>query len=97
MWLYSIVLQLTFEVEQIVSVRQFGKQKAWQYLMKWKGYPDSENTWEPLQDLKNSMEIVHQWHQDNPKQPKPSEFVMKLVELKPQTMWVLKDAIERKH
>jgi hypothetical protein len=86
-----------FEVEQIVSVRQFGKQKTWQYLMKWKGYPNSENTWEPLRNLKNSMEIIHQWHWNNPKQPKPSELVMKLIELKPQTMQILRNTIERKH
>jgi hypothetical protein len=43
------------------------------------------------------MEIVHQWHQDNPKQPKPSELVIKLIELKPQAMRVLRNTIERKH
>jgi hypothetical protein len=86
-----------FEVEQIISVRQFGKQKAWQYLVKWKGYPESENTWEPLQNLKNSMEIIHQWHQDNPKQPKPSGLVMNSIELKPQAIQVLRNTIEKNH
>jgi hypothetical protein len=85
-----------FEVEQIVSSRQFRKQKAWQYLIKWKGYPNSENTWEPLQNLKNSMKMIHQWHQDNPEQPKPSDLVIKLIELKPQTMQILRNTIEKK-
>jgi hypothetical protein len=43
------------------------------------------------------MEIVHQWHRDNPKQPKPSELVIKLIELKPQAMQVLRNTIEKKH
>ena len=34
-----------FEVEQILA------RKGQQYLVKWKGYPDSENTWEPLKNL----------------------------------------------
>jgi hypothetical protein len=37
-----------YEVEQIIDVRRFGKKQSWQYFVKWKGYPDSENTWEPL-------------------------------------------------
>lgn len=38
-----------FEVEQIIERRKKGR--GWQYLVKWKGYDDSQNTWEPLKNL----------------------------------------------
>lgn len=28
------------------------------YLIKWKGYPANENTWEPTKHLNNSMALV---------------------------------------
>jgi hypothetical protein len=33
-------------VEQIHSHRTWGRSKTLQYLIKWKGYPESDNTWE---------------------------------------------------
>jgi hypothetical protein len=35
-----------YEVEQICSHRRWGCNKMLQYLIKWKGYPESDNTWE---------------------------------------------------
>jgi chromodomain-containing protein len=36
-----------YKVEHIINHRHFGKAKMLQYLIKWKGYPDADNTWEP--------------------------------------------------
>jgi len=36
-----------FEVEAILNHRCYGHSRMPQYLIKWKGYPHSENTWEP--------------------------------------------------
>ena len=36
-----------FEVERIEQHRRHGRQRKLQYLIKWKGYPSSDNTWEP--------------------------------------------------
>ena len=33
-----------FEVERIVAHQKFGRSKCLQYLIKWKGYPESDNT-----------------------------------------------------
>jgi hypothetical protein len=45
-----------WEVENIVGKRKRGK--GIQYLVKWKGYPEYENTWEPLRSLTLAKEIV---------------------------------------
>ena len=34
-----------YEVEEILQSQKFGRQHKVQYLIKWKGYPDSENQW----------------------------------------------------
>ncbi|CAF3284707.1 unnamed protein product [Rotaria socialis] len=39
-----------FVVEKILKMRTTKKGKV-QYLLKWKGFPDTENTWEPAENL----------------------------------------------
>ena len=53
-----------YEVEEILDRRVKGRQE--EYLIKWKGYDDSENTWEPRKHLRNCPEKLHQFHQRNP-------------------------------
>jgi hypothetical protein len=84
-----------YEVEQIINVQQYGKQQKWQYFVKWKGYPDLENTWEPLSNLKNAQGLVAQWHHKNPKKPKPSNLVIRLSSLTPQTLTKLGALVTR--
>src|SRR6266436_4485148 len=40
-----------FEVERIVAHRTFGRSRCLQYLIKWKGYPESDNSWEPADQV----------------------------------------------
>src|SRR6266436_5220663 len=46
-----------YKVERIVAHRQLGPSKRLQYLIKWKGYPKSDNTWEPA-DQVHAPEII---------------------------------------
>jgi len=40
-----------YEVEKILDTQQFGKGRKRQYLIKWKGYPDSDNEWVDHKDI----------------------------------------------
>lgn len=46
-----------YEVEQILE------QRDQRYLVKWKGYPTSENTWEPKENLDDCGRLIQQFHQ----------------------------------
>lgn len=50
-----------FEVEKIVSHR--GPPRRREYLIKWLGYDESENTWEPQKNLTNCRQLLAQYHQ----------------------------------
>ena len=45
-----------FEVESILAKR--GDGRSARYLVKWRGYPDYESTWEPASSLKSARDAV---------------------------------------
>ena len=56
-----------WEVETIKDSRIYrGKL---QYLVKWKGYPHEESTWEPADNVKNSARLVKEFHAKHPSAP----------------------------
>jgi len=55
-----------YEVEEIKDLRKFRGQ--WKYLVKWKGWPESHNTWEPEGNLTNCKSLVQEYHRKLPKQ-----------------------------
>jgi hypothetical protein len=54
-----------YEVERVVNHRRHGKARRLQYLIKWKGYPESDNTWEPL-DQVHAPELIREYHRHFP-------------------------------
>jgi hypothetical protein len=51
-----------YEVEEILREKKVGR--GMQYLVKWKGYPRSEATWEPRNQLmKHALDIVKDWEE----------------------------------
>ena len=54
--------QEEYEVKEILSHCTFGRQKQLQYLVKWKGYLSSDNTWEPAGNL-HTDELIQKYRQ----------------------------------
>jgi hypothetical protein len=61
-----------YEVDQILDSRKHGRGSALQYLVRWKGYPDSDNQWVAKQDL-FAPQLIKDFHQRHPRAPAPSK------------------------
>ena len=57
-------------VENILDCKV--KKRQFYYLVQWDGYPASHNSWEPLSNVQNSMELLQQFHRLNPTFPCPA-------------------------
>lgn len=58
------------EVYEVEAIRDSGiddKTKAHKFLVKWKGYPESENTWEPRSNLEGAGELVREFEKSQKK------------------------------
>lgn len=73
-----------YEVEEIVNHKRVGRGKQWQYFVKWKGYPDSDNTWEPLINLEKSYDAIRDYHKRRPKEERPRAITMALLKVSPE-------------
>ena len=59
-----------YEVEEILDSRlKCGKLE---YLVKWSGYTDDHNTWEPEANCANSPDIINDFYKKNPSTPQPA-------------------------
>jgi integrase-like protein/chromodomain-containing protein len=54
-----------YEVEHIVNHQCSGRARTLQYLIKWKGYPEADNTWEPA-DQVHAPDLIATYHRSNP-------------------------------
>jgi len=73
------------EVEAIINVKKDRRYKKedeqLRYTVKWKGYPDSENTEEPLSNMLNAPGLLEQYHRNHPNKPKPSQLIINLSKM----------------
>ena len=60
-----------YEVEKIINHQHSGWSRTLQYLIKWKGYPEANNTWEPA-DQVHALELIKAYHRQNPLEDKRS-------------------------
>ena len=46
-----------------------------QYLVHWEGYPQEENTWEPVANLEHAQELIDEFHNTHPDHPAPARHI----------------------
>jgi len=54
-----------YKVETILSHQHHGRKKQLQYLIKWQGYPKSDNMWE-LADHLQTLQLLKEYHHHHP-------------------------------
>jgi len=54
-----------YEVEQIRNHQYFGRNRTLQYLIHWKGYPNSDDTWESTADT-HASDLIKAYHKGTP-------------------------------
>ncbi len=55
-----------YEVEEVQQVRRQGQGCKLHYLIKWKGFPMSDSTWEPVEHLKHTPELIANFYRQYP-------------------------------
>ena len=63
-----------YEVEAVLQSKISPNKKGILYLIKWKGYPHSENSWLPASQMNHARLLVQQFHTKNPWAPKPTNL-----------------------
>src|SRR6267142_488689 len=58
---------MEYEVELIKGHRHHGQSRTLQYLIKWQGYPESDNTWENANQI-HASDLIKLYHKGNPLQ-----------------------------
>ena len=52
-------------MEQVLDKHNYGRWRKKQYLVKWKGYPDSDNQWLDAKDMENAQALIAEFHDSN--------------------------------
>jgi hypothetical protein len=56
-----------WEVNSVLASRHTGQKKTLQYLVRWKGFSEAHDSWEPKRNLGNASLKVKEFHDKNPK------------------------------
>jgi hypothetical protein len=53
-----------FQVEKIVDKKWWDDDKCYKYLVKWEGYEDDDNTWEPVENLDQVQPLLQKFEKN---------------------------------
>jgi len=53
-----------YKIECIVDMRHFGCNKKLQYKVRWKGYTEAYDSWEPVENI-HTLKLLEEYHQEN--------------------------------
>src|SRR5258708_39165432 len=67
-----------YEVERIINHRCTGRARTLQYLVKWIGYLEVDNTWEPA-DQVHTPQLTNAYHQQHPLEDKKGQVVARKI------------------
>jgi hypothetical protein len=56
-----------WEVDSVLASRRTGQKKTLQYLVRWKGFSEAHDSWEPKGNLSNTTLKTKEFHDKNPK------------------------------
>jgi len=65
-----------FEVEKILDAQPKGRGRKMHFLVKWKGYPTSDNSWEPRENL-HADRLIAEYNKKKQKQAEPKKKEVK--------------------
>jgi Chromo (CHRromatin Organisation MOdifier) domain len=54
-----------YEIEAILDMRRYGRKKTLQYLVHWKGYPHSNDSWVNHKDL-HAPDLLKEYYLNSP-------------------------------
>ncbi len=73
-----------FEVEEVIDshlkMRRGSRTSRLEYLVKWKGYPKEEATWEIADNLEHAHRKVQAFHKTKPSTPRPTTMPAKFFQ-----------------
>src|SRR6266571_6821296 len=55
-----------YKVEEVQKAHRQGRGRKLHYLIKWKGFPTSDSTWEPVEHLKHAPELITDFYHRYP-------------------------------
>ena len=55
-----------YEVEKVLDSKRIGRNKKLHYLIRWKGYSEVHDTWEPEDNVKNTRKLIEHFHKQHP-------------------------------
>jgi hypothetical protein len=74
-----------YEIEEVLSSRKRGR--GIQYLVKWKGYGNEENTWEAKGNMDKAKEAIKEFHQKYPKAAREMVWTLRKMGIPIEIEW----------